>query len=201
MNITKISALILMGAVGLGMQPALAASDNSDPHAVQVAVGYADNLHTTPGFLPTPWVATPGVGFIGTPSGPWEAGAILISNPSENALTVQKVVIDFGTPGRTDFNIWGGSPTAPLVVIPGKGSVILTQTQGTPVFNFDSSEYSSGTCAQPSTFKPVIHVTVGARNPATKDFVDTTQVLTTGGVDVITCGKVKNEGQPFVQLH
>jgi len=74
---------------------------------------------------------------------------------------------------------------------------VLTQTTQ---FNFDGSDMSAGTCSLPSTFKPVVHVTVGARNAHTENSIDVDQVLTTGGSDIQTCTGA-NEGHPFAEVH
>ncbi len=73
----------------------------------------------------------------------------------------------------------------------------MTQTTQ---YNFDTSDESAGTCSVPSTFKPVVHVTVGARHPLTKNFIDADQVLTTGGSDLQSCTGA-DEGQPFQKIH
>ncbi len=78
-----IVAAIIGGSIGWGAAPAFA---QADPHAVKVSVGYADTLRS-PAFTPTPWQGTPGVIFIGS-GPPWDAGAIMLNNPSANALTV-----------------------------------------------------------------------------------------------------------------
>jgi hypothetical protein len=179
----KTQRFIALAIMAGGLTLAAASADAQ----VKVSVGYADTLRS-PAFTPTPWLGTAGVIFIGS-SAPWDAGAILLDNPSANALTVDDVKVELGVPFGT-FDIWGPYP----IVIPGKGSAVLTQTTQ---FNFDTSDMSTGICSAPSSFKPVVHVTVGG---LTKNFIDADQVLITGGLDVAACTGA-DEGQPFQEIH
>lgn len=176
------------------------AASSADPKAVKIYVAYADDLHNTNRALPSPWVGSPGVIFIGTGS-PWDAGAIRLDNPSANPLTVDSVSIDIGS--ATGINPW--SALTPFV-IPGKGTAILTQTTQ---FNLDTDDGCSRTgpfcfsqdgtysppasCSTPSNVIPLVHVTVGARNPLARTYVDQDQVLTTSGVDGADCLPGGNE--------
>jgi hypothetical protein len=161
-----------------------------DPHAVKVSVAYGDDLRP-PAFVPDPWLGSPGVtNFIGS-GAPWDAGAIKLDNPSAQPLTVDSVVVDIGP---FTYSLWG------TFTIPGKGTAILTQTTQ---FNFDTSDalLTDPTLCVPSGFIPVVHVTVGAGNPVTKDFVDEDQVLNTGGVDATNCPPGSNEGLRWQEVH
>jgi hypothetical protein len=181
-------ALAGLVVVAAALVATSAMGSNGDPHAVKAYAGYADNVHTVPGFLPSPWAGDPGVTFRGSAT-PWDAGAIRLDNPSKNPLTVADVSV---TIGATVYDLWGPYP----IVVPGKSTLILTQTVQ---FDFDTSEDpSQGTCAAPSSVIPVIHVTVGARKPKTKTFKDVHQVLNTGGRDPILCPGITNEG---IQWH
>ena len=190
MKTERIVALMMMGgSMALGAGPAFAAGD---PHAVKVSVGYADSNHS-PAFVPSPWQGQVDP-FIGSgpacpPCNPgWDAGAILLTNPSPQPLTVDDVSVSFGI---TTIDLWGH------FTIPGKGSAILTQTAQ---FNFDGSQLSGASCGTPTSFKPVVHVTVGAKNPEMKDFVDKNMVLAAGGLNLSDCIPPRNEGLPFQEI-
>ena len=76
----KTQRFIALAIMAGGLTLAAASADAQ----VKVSVGYADTLRS-PAFTPTPWLGTAGVIFIGS-SAPWDAGAILLDNPSANAL-------------------------------------------------------------------------------------------------------------------
>jgi hypothetical protein len=228
-----IGALCALGLlVGSGVAVA-----TEDTHAVKVFVGYADTFvspavsatqgaHPGPGFTPSPWLGSSGVIFIGVAeptTGTFDAGAIRLDNPSEEALTVDNVTVDIGT--LTGIDPWSGCGVAPPCksvfpfTIPGKGTAILTQTfvpgqpsppllqpspplPGVGAFNFDTSDIPTpGNCVADG-LTPLVHVTVGSSNQNTKDFVDDTQVLNTGGVDLGGCVQSPaNEGHDWVEVH
>jgi hypothetical protein len=168
---------------------------HSNVHAMKVYVAYADGIRGDP-TIPSPWDGDEGVVFIGAgvgDPGRFDAGAIRIVNPSSQQLTLDDVWVAIGS---AQYDLWGPYP----VVVPGKGSAILTQTD--PLnFNFDTSEPGVVSC-EPTGVIPVVHITVGSRHPKTRTFVDTDQVLNTGGVDVGAgeCGGA-NEGLPWVRVH
>lgn len=198
----------LIGVIGvLGLLVGSGVAVAEDTHAVKVFVGYADtdrpNGHQPPFFVPSPWEGGPGVIFIGaleTTTQSWDAGAIRLDNPSRKTLTVDNVTVDIGT--VMGINPWTAS--FPLM-IPGKGTAILTQTSG--AFNFDTSAFNFGTpegtptTCTPNGLIPLIHVTVGSTNQGTKNFIDEDQVLNTGGIDHTACPPFKNEGQPWSEVH
>jgi hypothetical protein len=163
---------------------------HSNVHAMKVYVAYADGIRGDP-TIPSPWDGDPGVVFVGS-GDRFDAGAIRIVNPSAQPLTVDDVWVQIGA---AQYAIW----TFPMTV-PGKGSLILTQTDGV-TFNFDTSEPGVVTC-DPTGDVPLVHISVGSRHPKTRTFVDTGQVLNTGGVDVGAgeCGGA-NEGLPWVRVH
>jgi hypothetical protein len=116
MKTERIVALVIMGGcIVLGFSAAFA--QQGDPHAVKVLVGYADSNHP-PAFVPSPWQRQVSV-FIGNgppcpPCEPgWDAGAILLVNPSGQQLTVDDVAVSFGS---TTIDLWGS------FTIPAKGS-------------------------------------------------------------------------------
>jgi len=219
---SALCALVLL-VVGGGV--ALAQNDKG----VKVFVGYADTFvnppisasqgaHPGPGFTPTPWLGSPGVIFIGvaeSTTGTFDAGAIRLDNDSEEPLQVDNVTVDIGT--LTGIDPWSKTnPSSFPLTIPGKGTAILTQTLATGglipsppfptgAFDFDTSdmptEANAGNCV-PDGLTPLVHVTVGSDVQTTKDFVDDTQVLNTGGVDLGGCVQSPaNEGHEWLEVH
>ena len=178
-----------------------------------LSVGYVDNddLQEHKGsFFPSPWLGN-GCGgtntkciFIGTPgpNGEWDAGALKIDNPSSTtSLTVDNVTVDIGT--DTGIDPWTSS--LPVKIPPG-GSLILTEDHNQ--FNFDTSDdpprgIEITPSCRPDGDIPIIHVTVGTSTQVVRNFVDTAQVLNTGGIDIGECpvpGSGENEGHPFVEV-
>jgi hypothetical protein len=185
-------SLLLGGALAAltlvpGSPVQAAPNGHSNVHAMKVSVGYADGLRGDP-TVPSPWDGDPGVLFVGGGI-QFDAGAIRIVNPSAQPLTIDDVWVAIGA---QQYDLWGPYP----IVVPGKGSAILTQTEE---FNFDTSEPGFTTC-EPTGDVPAIHITVGSRHPKTRTFLDTGQVLNTGGIDTAFCNNV-NEGQPWVRIH
>jgi hypothetical protein len=190
---TRMKSLLLGSAFAtLTLVPGGAAhaapNAHSNVHAMKVYVGYADGLRGDP-TVPSPWDGDPGVVFVGGGI-KFDAGAIRIVNPSAQPLTIDGVWVQVGA---FQYDLWGPYP----IVVPGKGSAILTQTEQ---FNFDTSEPGEIATCDPTGEIPAIHVTVGSRHPKTRTFLDSGQVLNTGGVDPAFCTDA-NEGQPWVRVH
>jgi hypothetical protein len=61
-------------------------------------------------------------------------------NPSAQPLTIDDVTVEVGSAA---YDLWGPYP----IVVPGKGNVILTQTEE---FNFDTSEAGGEATCEPS---------------------------------------------------
>jgi hypothetical protein len=185
--------ITVVAVLGLALVAVASASASADPHAVKVSAGYADDLHTSPGVLPDPWAGSPGVDFIGTDS-PWDAGALKLYNPSKRTLTVDDVSVDFDFFGFVfaTYDVWGPYP----LTVPGKGTLILTQTD---FFTFDTSEPGGFVTCDNIGILPIVHVTVGAKDPETKTFLDSGLILNTGGIDVNFCNG-GNEGHDWAAL-
>src|SRR5438132_9328099 len=75
-----------------------------------VSVGYADGLRGA-GFFPSPWAGDPGVIFVGTTAPGADAGAIMITNTTGSAFTVNDVFVDIPAigGGHTYFDLWGST--------------------------------------------------------------------------------------------
>jgi hypothetical protein len=185
---TRLLSLLLGGALAtLVLAPATPAGA-SNVHSMKVYVGYADGLRGDP-TIPSPWDGDPGVLFVGGGT-LFDAGAIRIVNPSAQPLTIGGVSVDIGS---VHYDVWGPYP----IVVPGKGSAILTQTVE---FDFDTSEAGGEATCEPTGVVPVIHIVVGSRHPKDRTFLDKGQVLNTGGIDSGACDSA-NEGHPWTRIH
>ena len=178
-------------------------------------LGYTDSFRTTPGpTTPTLWAGANNshgvpVTFVGCalPLEPkacgdagFDGGAIRFDNPSlTETMTVQisnsSVVI-----GPCDYTPWSGLPNQ---VVPAGGTLILSETGGTPLpgcgdvgaaanDNFDTSEANEAISSKPcvaDSAVPVIHMTIGngAGSLTPYTFLDTNQILNTHGIDPGTC--------------
>jgi RHS repeat-associated protein len=154
---------------------------------VNVYVGYADNLRSTP-FFPNPWSGSANTTFVGSPvNGVYDSGGIRINNPSGNAFTVSDVSVDIGS---YHYDLWGSN------TLPANGNLVLAQTGYSGNYNFDTSDTGNGTCSN-DQLVPTVHVTI---NGITTNYTDTRQVLNTGGRDVATCPNGTNESHQWQQV-
>ena len=119
-------------------------------------------------------------------AGPYDAGALLINNPSNNPLDVDDVSVSVG---GTVTDLWGS------FVVPPKSSAILTQTMS---YNFDTSDENSRQCSADGVI-PTITVTVAQAPQHPFVFADASQVLNTGGIDQDTCTTQPNESHGWVR--
>jgi hypothetical protein len=199
------------GAVSLFAGVLLAVSlvmtvDAGPAHAttgVTVSVGYADNLHSSPTNFPTPWEGSPNVIFEGCDvtvctSGGYDGGAVMVTNNTAHAVVVDYVEVKLDT---CIYDIWPHSVTLPagdeLIVdqtAPGasNGCTPGTYTAVSGGQLMDSSDIGlagagwSGVCTQ-SGLIPEVDVSINGTPLA--PFLDTGQVLNTGGVDGASCSE------------
>jgi fibronectin type 3 domain-containing protein len=185
--------------------PAAAASP------LNVFVGYFDT-HEFPftANQPNPWPYKDPSSFDGTPCPKypndttcWDAGAIRLDNPGATDVTgVQGVV----TVGSETYGLWGSSQT-----VKAHGTLVLTETGSSQNSeNFDLSDeppnaYNGGltaSCANSGAI-PNVKITIGG---TTTSYLDTGQVLNTGGVDGGHCLNGKfvsgrmDESRPWTQI-
>lgn len=176
----------IAGAVlGLAVVPGVTATASggaTDPNSIQLSTGYVDTLRAG-GNLPSGWGQS--AVFVGN-VGPYDAGALLINNPSNNPLDVDDVSVNVG---GTVTDLWGS------FVVPPKSSAILTQTAS---YNFDTSDENSQHCRADGVI-PTITVTVAQPPQHPFVFADTSQVLNTGGIDQDTCTTQPNESHDWVR--
>jgi len=159
----------------------------------QVFVGYADDLRPSP-FFPTPWGADSSVGLFAGAGANFDAGAVGIYNNGGTAITINdmKVVLGASGGGQT-FQLWGSFLTGGFSLAAGQWA-IFTQTSQ---YNFDTSDFpvlfnndptnncSTGADASTATClndQPTVTATV---DTVAANFVDTGQVLDTGGYDSV----------------
>ncbi len=144
---------------------------------ITVFVGYADNLRPSP-YFPNPWDGSPNVIFLGQHGGEFDAGAIRLQNTGVNDVLLGSGAHVNGFRNGADFRLWDGYIGSGITIHPGQ-SLILTQTNVSE--NFDTSDQPILTEAQRTNDQPKIHVTL---NNTEQLFVDTAQVLNTGGFDL-----------------
>src|SRR5207245_598941 len=154
-------------------------------------------------FPPNPWDGDPGLILQGcTPpsSCTLDGGALLVTNGTSSTVTVNSVIVQLDT---CSYDIWPHNVSLPagqhLINIQTRsGAVNGCTSDGT----FDTSDVGpggqgwAGHCNE-SGVLPIVSVTI---NGATSSFVDTNQVLNTGGVDLADCPG-GNESQPWTQLN
>jgi fibronectin type 3 domain-containing protein len=187
------------------VSPASAASP------LNVFVGYFDT-HEFPftANQPNPWPYKDPSSFDGTPCPKypndttcWDAGAIRLDNPGATDVTGVQAVV---TVGSETYGLWGSSQT-----VKAHGTLVLTETGSSQNSeNFDLSDeppnaYNGGltaSCANSGAI-PNVKITIGG---TTTSYLDTGQVLNTGGVDGGHCLNGKfvsgrmDESRPWVQI-
>jgi hypothetical protein len=181
------------------------------PPQFNTFVGYADTLRADGApSTPTPWQGAPnvtfvGCGFFGTDScrqqgghDAYDAGAVRLDNtgPLPFSVTNASVVI-----GSCTFTPWSGLN----VSVPAGGTLILTETGGTPPApcspapgshnNFDTSENGTTSCTNNGVI-PQINLSV---NGSAMTIQDKGQILNTGGLDTHAC-LGGNEGQEWTPI-
>jgi hypothetical protein len=186
-------------------QPALA-------DGVTVFVGYADGLRGG-GFFPEPWQGSPGVALFAGCCPAFDSGAVLVENTSAAPFTLNSISVTvptwttnpFGGTTASSATTWKGF--LPVTLGPGEAA-IFTQTSQ---FNFDTSDFGPLSsfancdpgnffaianpilCTSPAPigFAPSVTLNVNGKKLA---FIDTANVLDTGGFDLAS---VRNESNQW----
>jgi hypothetical protein len=107
-------------------------------NAIEISVGYADNLRPTP-FFPSPFFGDASVAlFAGQdPSVGIDAGAVMITNDTASNFLITSLEVQMRNGAGTDYNLWGSFlGGSGFTLAPGLNA-IFTQTGQ---FNFDSSD-------------------------------------------------------------
>jgi hypothetical protein len=190
----------LLSLCAIGLVAVMAAPRAAHAGAVDVQVGYADNLRPSP-FFPNPFnngLTSPGsyvlgghtVNYLGGGSS-IDAGAFRLINTGGADVTInQGLHVDGFANGAADFQIWDSIIGAGGRVLHPGDQAIFTQTGS---YNFDSSDENNGgdSPGSPSSAKPVIHFFL---NGSPTDFTDSGQVLNTGGFDLAAFPAVSPNG-------
>src|SRR5919202_3871131 len=180
------AAAVVVGAVLL-TRPA--------PPPVDVYAGYADTVtqpnsaHVLQPFGPPD---RPGYAYRGS-GPPFDSGAVRIDNRSGDTLTLDRVWVEVGD---KRYELWGQR-----LQVPAHGTLVVTQTRlvsRNPLeSDFDTSEASPGTCAQPNRTIPVVRIAFEGR---TYSFLDSHQVRNTHGKDVGACPGNTDESHAWERL-
>jgi hypothetical protein len=197
-------------AVHQGATSRAAAAGRAAPSAaggLVVSVGYAENKPSLPppaGTFLSPWSGAPNTTFLGAPIPGstgcgtlkcWDAGAIMLHNPTSAAVTVSRVVVNVHgsiSGGKIYNNLWGS-----FTVQPGK-NVILTENPPHANDNFNDFDTSGNpsTCT-PITVAPRVKLVIGG---VATTLTDSTHVLDTGGIDPGSCSPTRNESIQWRQI-
>ena len=170
--------LVTGGSLMMSASPAAASG-------IEVYVGYADTAHgVSPDNFPTPWQGSPNTIYQGCPSATacqFDAGAVRIVNSTGSLVTVNAVAVHVGS---CTFSGW---PSTPL---PAGSELIVTQTAIIAAegclgpAQLDSSDVDLLPSCVPNGIVPAVDVTV---NGTTTTYIDSGQVLNTGGLDGGAC--------------
>jgi hypothetical protein len=165
--------------IALSISLGLAGASAHAARVVQVSVAYYDTEHASP-TTPNPWLGSPNTTFFGSPdvNGIFDTGAILLANLGPgDALVGQGLKVD-GFANNASFRLWDANiGAAGFLLHPGQNVIFAQQGSGT----FDTSDQPIiNDPTQRTNNHPVVHLTIDG---AAYNFVDTTQVLNTGGFD------------------
>jgi hypothetical protein len=161
--------------------------------SVNVYVGYADSLRSSPTNFPTPWNGDTGVTFEGCTGCAYDAGAVRVVNTSGATETIDSVTVTIDT---CTYDIWPHG-----VSLPAGGQLVITQTVPGATSGctsdglFDTSDVGpggsgyAGNCT-PDGIKPTVDVSV---NGTDTTYTDSAQVINTGGFDLASCPLNTNE--------
>jgi hypothetical protein len=179
----------IAATLGVGALTTVAASPVAASTGVDVFAGYADNLRANAANFPTPWAGDSTVIYDGCnpASCTYDGGAVRIVNNTGSSLTINSVVLHFGT---CTYDMWTHNVTLAagnqlIVTQKASGAGNGCSTDGT----MDSSDIGpggagwAGRCDQSGVI-PKVDVTIDG---VTSTFSDDGQVLNTGGIDLADC--------------
>jgi GDSL-like Lipase/Acylhydrolase family len=193
---------VVSGVVALGVRTPPAAGAPG-PGSVQVFFGYADRLHSQPppGAFPTPWAGSPKTIFEGclpVTKCDFDGTAVDVKNNTAANVTVTNVTVHIGACTYTGW---------PAATLPPGNRLIAAQllsggndgcTGPTPN-SIDSSDIGpggapyAGNCAKDGIV-PTVDVTVNGQSTT---YIDSAQILNTGGFDSGACPRGTNESEPW----
>jgi hypothetical protein len=142
---------------------------------IEVQVGYADSVRSSP-FFPTPWLGDSVVALNAGDTAPgvtFDSGAVRVINNDSVSHVINSITVG-GFGDTSSYNLW--TTFLPFTLAPGK-SAIFAQTTSDDT-QFDTSDHQgSNVLAQ-----PVVHLTVDG---VLTNLTDTAQVLNTEGTDAL----------------
>jgi len=157
-------------------------------------VGYADGVRGG-GLFPSPWDGSANVIFEGCTGGcTFDGGAIKIQNTSSSTMTIAHVTASIGS---CTFDIWPKDASLPA----GQSLIYAQETDGasegcTTDGTFDTSDVLNYPQCVPNGTAPIVNITVGT---TTDSYVDSGEVLDTGGIDPGACSG-SSEAQQWVPI-
>ena len=171
-------------------------------NAVQVQVGYADNLRPSP-FFPNPFAGDPGVTLYAgqNPSVGIDAWAVRVFNDTASNFVINSLTVHMRNGAGTNYDLWSGFLGAGFTLTPGS-SAIFTQTAQ---FNFDSSDgdvlIGGNDIANNCSVGALSLTAACTNNPAQvilngSILLDTGHVLDTGGFDSVGASVCPNRAEP-----
>ena len=203
MSHSRFLSSLAVGALALGSATASALVSVAPAAAgggLAVFVGYADNSRVLLTDFPNPWSGSPNVIFDGCqPACTFDAGAVRVQNDTASSALVNRVDVHIDTCLYT----W----TGPFTLAPGQ-SLVVTQlgssaggcTGPTPD-SFDTSDIGPGGVAYNGCTNDGIHPSVDVTaGGITSSYVDSGQVINTGGIDAAHCPPGTNESTQWVPI-
>jgi len=156
-------------------------------NAVDVQVGYADNLRPS-AFFPSPFFGDPNVHFLGEDptTHQLDSGAVRIFNNTAVNFTVTSLEVKMRNGAGTDYNLWAALIGGGILLLPGQ-SAIFVQTSGE---NFDSSDFD----VLLATNSPFNNCSTGALASTATCTNNPAQVILNGGAPLLDTGHVLDTG-------
>jgi hypothetical protein len=193
---------VLVGALAVWAGPAQASG------GIDVFVGYADSFHPITATFPTPWTGSPGVTFEGCQpisSCTYDSGAVRVINNTGASVTINSVAVHVDTCTYTGWPSATLSPGDQLIVtqLVSGASLPTDGCTGPTPTHMDTSDIGpagspySNNCTRDGII-PSVDVTV---NGTTMTYIDTGQVLNTGGFDLGECPHDTDEATPWTQIN
>jgi hypothetical protein len=189
-------ATLALGSAITGATPASASS------GIHVFVGYADSLRPDVTSFPTPWAGSFATIFEGCLPADckYDAGAVRIVNNTGSSVTVNAVAVHVDTCTYSGWDPATLSPGAELIVThSASGTAVGCPDEG----HMDTSDVGKGgqgSSCDDDKIAPIVDVTIDGQ---TTSYLDSGQVLNTGGSDRAPCfnpGVVTNESTQWTAI-
>ena len=193
-------AVVVLALVSATTSALVSATPAAAGGGLAVFVGYADNSRALVASFPNPWSGSPKVIFDGCqPACTFDSGAVRVENDTASPAVVNRVDVHIDTCLYT----W----TGPFTLAPGQ-SLIATQLissiggcTGPVPDSFDSSDIGPGGAVYSGCtndgIRPTVDVTAGG---VTTSYLDSGQVINTGGIDAAHCAPGTSESTQWVLI-